>query len=235
MLEAIVGGTELGLVVLDGAGRAQYMNASARRLLGADGALPQRARRFVGPMRDHVRATGEPRVARAPRIEDVELRPPRLEPPGTLAAICSGSTFDRASHTYGKSYRDVVRGARGVFEHPPDLVAFPRDEEDVASILDWCASADAAAIPYGGGSSVVGGVEPRVGDRARRVRGPAKEIHDEYVSPPAATDFGIMCLATEGLYAEVLRQPGLVSEVQQRYRVVPAGPTTLAAKKPTRR
>ena len=64
---------------------------------------------------------------------------------------------------------------------------------------------------------------------ARTVRTAAKMIHDKYLKPPDTTDFGIMFLATEGLYAEVLRQPGLVDELQQRYRVVVAGPTTLAA------
>lgn len=64
---------------------------------------------------------------------------------------------------------------------------------------------------------------------ARTVRAAAKDIHDKYVNPPATTDFGIMFLATEGLYAEVLRQPALVEDLQQRYRVVVAGPATLAA------
>jgi DNA recombination protein RmuC len=64
---------------------------------------------------------------------------------------------------------------------------------------------------------------------ARAVRVAAKDISDKYVDPPNTTDFGIMFLATEGLYAEVLRQPSLVEELQQRYRVVVAGPTTLAA------
>jgi DNA recombination protein RmuC len=64
---------------------------------------------------------------------------------------------------------------------------------------------------------------------ARTVRSFAKDIHDKYVSPPNTTDFGIMFLATEGLYAEVLRQPALVEDLQQRYRVVLAGPTTLVA------
>jgi DNA recombination protein RmuC len=63
----------------------------------------------------------------------------------------------------------------------------------------------------------------------RTVRAAAKEIHDKYVNPPNTTDFGIMFLATEGLYADVLRQPALVEELQQRHRVVVAGPTTLAA------
>ena len=64
---------------------------------------------------------------------------------------------------------------------------------------------------------------------ARTVRAAAKDIHDKYVNPPNTTDFGIMFLATEGLYAEVLRQPALVEELQQRYRVVLAGPTTVTA------
>jgi DNA recombination protein RmuC len=64
---------------------------------------------------------------------------------------------------------------------------------------------------------------------ARTIRSAAKDIHDKYVNPPGTTDFGIMFLATEGLYAEVLRQPALVEDLQHRYRVVVAGPTTLAA------
>lgn len=64
---------------------------------------------------------------------------------------------------------------------------------------------------------------------ARAVRVAAKDIHDKYVNPPSTTDFGIMFLATEGLYAEVLRQPALVDDLQQQYRIVLSGPTTLVA------
>lgn len=64
---------------------------------------------------------------------------------------------------------------------------------------------------------------------ARSVRNSAREIHDKYVHPPETTDFAILFLPTEGLYAEVLRQPGLHDELQSRYRVLAAGPTTLAA------
>ena len=95
-----------------------------------------------------------------PRIEDITLRPPRISPPPQLATICSTEPYDRASHSYGKSFRDVVRAFRRQYENPPDVVAFPRDESDIVALLDWCTSAHAAAIPYGGGSSVVGGVEP---------------------------------------------------------------------------
>jgi alkyldihydroxyacetonephosphate synthase len=99
-----------------------------------------------------------------PRIEEIALAAPRLAPPAALAPLCSTTPLDRASRTYGKSYRDIVRGHGRRFEHPPDVVARPRSEEDVSRLLEWCSSARAAVVPYGGGSSVVGGVECDVGD-----------------------------------------------------------------------
>jgi alkyldihydroxyacetonephosphate synthase len=98
-------------------------------------------------------------------LDEIRLPPPRLEAPAALAEIFSNDTYDRASHAYGKAYRDVVRAFRGRFDHPPDLVAFPGDESEVEAVLAWCDSAGAAAIPVGGGTSVVGGVEGAVGDR----------------------------------------------------------------------
>jgi len=63
----------------------------------------------------------------------------------------------------------------------------------------------------------------------RRVRDSAKDIRDKYLCPPFTTDFGILFLPTEGLYAEVLRRPGLVDDLQRLFRVNVAGPTTLMA------
>ena len=97
-------------------------------------------------------------------LSEVELRAPRVDPPSSLEGICSESPHERASHSLGKAYRDVVRGFRGEFPHPPDFVARPRDEEEVERILAWCSEEGIAAIPFGGGTSVVGGVEPRVAD-----------------------------------------------------------------------
>jgi alkyldihydroxyacetonephosphate synthase len=114
-------------------------------------------------IRAHLGFGGE-EVERPAGIEQVELPPPRLRPPDTLAAVCRSDPYERASHAYGKSYRDVVRAFRGRFDHTPDLVAHPRDEGEVAAVLEWCAEAGAAAIPYGGGTSVVGGVEPALPD-----------------------------------------------------------------------
>ena len=63
----------------------------------------------------------------------------------------------------------------------------------------------------------------------RAVQASAKEIAEKYLDPPGTTDFAIMFLPTEGLYAEILRQPGLMEKLQQTFRVVVAGPTTLSA------
>lgn len=62
-----------------------------------------------------------------------------------------------------------------------------------------------------------------------RIRSQARDIRDKYVSPPHTTDFGLLYLPTEGLYAEVLRRPGLVDSIQRDLRVIVCGPTTLAA------
>lgn len=78
-----------------------------------------------------------------------------------------------------------------------------------------------------------GGVPEAVELAARQleaaVKVQAKSIRDKYVEPPATTDFAILYLPTEGLYAEVLRRPGLAEVLQADYRVVVAGPMTLAA------
>ncbi|WP_051689901.1 DNA recombination protein RmuC [Pelobacter seleniigenes] len=62
-----------------------------------------------------------------------------------------------------------------------------------------------------------------------RIKGCAKDIRDKYINPPYTTDFAILFLPTEGLYAEVLRRPGTVEQIQRDFRVTIAGPTTLAA------
>ncbi|HEX3977043.1 MAG TPA: FAD-binding oxidoreductase [Solirubrobacteraceae bacterium] len=99
-------------------------------------------------------------------LSQLTLPPPRLTVPARLAAICATDDHDRAFHAHGSSYRDVVRAFRGRFDHPPDIVAHPADEAQIEAVLEWALSANAAIIPFGGGTSVVGGVEPAV-DRQR--------------------------------------------------------------------
>ncbi|MGW0287189.1 FAD-binding oxidoreductase [Streptomyces sp. NPDC003236] len=103
-----------------------------------------------------------------PDVSALALPKVRVEPPTGLAPLMSDAPRDRASHTYGKAYRDVVRALRGDLSAAPDQVAHPRSEQDVVDILDWAAGAEVAVVPFGGGTSVVGGVEYRA-DRHRGV------------------------------------------------------------------
>jgi alkyldihydroxyacetonephosphate synthase len=99
-------------------------------------------------------------------LERVELRKPRLKAPSGLGDLFTDDRHERVCHALGKAYRDVVRGFRGEFENPPDLVALPRDESEIEAVLSWAEAEGAAVIPFGGGTSVVGGVEGRgLGER----------------------------------------------------------------------
>jgi alkyldihydroxyacetonephosphate synthase len=104
-------------------------------------------------------------VERPVPLEEVELRTSRLKRPGAFGDLFSDGRYERVSHALGKAYRDVVRGFYGKYENPPDLVAFPRDESEIEAVLSWAEAEGAAVIPFGGGTSVVGGVEPRLGER----------------------------------------------------------------------
>ncbi len=123
---------------------------------------PAELRAAARGLAEHL-GVGEVDVEEPVALDAVELPAPRIVPPAALAEICATDAHARASHARGKSYVDVVRGMRGEFEHAPDFVAYPRDEQDVERLLEWCAARRVAAIPYGGGTSVVGGVEPAVG------------------------------------------------------------------------
>ncbi len=98
-------------------------------------------------------------------LDEVVLRGPRLKVPGAFGDLFSDDHYERVAHALGKAYRDVVRGFRGEFENPPDLVAFPRDESEIETVLSWAEAEGAAVVPFGGGTSVVGGVEARLGER----------------------------------------------------------------------
>ena len=104
-------------------------------------------------------------VEEAAPLDEVELRAARLKVPTSLGDLFTDDHYQRVSHALGKAYRDVVRGFRGEFENPPDLVAFPQDESEIEVVLSWAEAEGAAVVPFGGGTSVVGGIEARLGDR----------------------------------------------------------------------
>jgi DNA recombination protein RmuC len=104
--------------------------------------------------------------------------------------------------------------------HGPDVLLpidakFP--QEDYIRLIEAAERADADAV------------EAAAKALETRARQCAADIRTKYVRPPHSTDFAIMFLPTEGLYAELLRRPGLAEALQAEHRVVPAGPTTLAA------
>ena len=101
-------------------------------------------------------------------LSEIALRPPRIAPPPALAPHCSSEHYDRVAHTYGKSFSDYVRGLAGLYDNAPDVVAYPRNEAEVTAVADWAAGAQVALIPFGAGSSVVGGVEPVIEGTACR-------------------------------------------------------------------
>jgi alkyldihydroxyacetonephosphate synthase len=110
-----------------------------------------------------------PQLREPAGLETIELRAPRVAPPAALAALSSDIRRDRISHAYGRSFRDVARAFEGRIDHPPDLVLRPRREDDVAAVLEWCSAERIAVVPFGGGTSVVGGIEARTGDDYRGV------------------------------------------------------------------
>ena len=91
-------------------------------------------------------------------LSAVTLPAPRVQPPAALAAISDTTVGARVRHTHGRNFPDILRGFRGDFAGAPDVVAFPNDEADVTRVLDWASAADVVVVPYGGGTSVVGGI-----------------------------------------------------------------------------
>lgn len=109
----------------------------------------------------------------------------------------------------------------GADDDPQSCVWLPIDskfpQEDYQRLVDATDKADLAAV------------EKSQKDLVRAIELSAKEISGKYLAPPHTTDFAILFLPTEGLYAEILRQPGLLEKLQHDYRIVVTGPTTLTA------
>jgi len=106
-------------------------------------------------------------------------------------------------------------GANGAPLWLPIDAKFP--QEDYARLQDAVERGDLAGIEAAGRALET------------RVRGEAKTIRDKYIAPPHTTDFALLFLPAEGLYAEVLRRPGLFEALQREHKVILVGPTTLAA------
>ena len=98
-----------------------------------------------------------------PKAEDLDLRPPRISIPDAVAGFCFTDNYERALHSYSADDKEPS-AILGHFPDPPDAVAHPRNETELERVLEWCDSEGHIAIPFGGGSSVVGGVTPPEAD-----------------------------------------------------------------------
>ena len=140
-----------------------------------------------------------------------------------LEQVLTPEQFDRNVATHENSSERVEFAIRlpGRSDDPNDCVWLPIDskfpQEDYIRLTEASKSADAEAVAQS------------TRELMRSVTQSAKTIAEKYLNPPHTTDFAVLYLPTEGLYAEVLRQPGMVSQLQQDYRVVVSGPTTIAA------
>ena len=140
-----------------------------------------------------------------------------------LEQILTPDQYDKNVRTRIDSQESVEYAIRlpGQDDGHESCVWLPIDskfpQEDYLRLVDAADTADVDAVQKATAALI------------RSVHNSAKEIRDKYLNPPGTTDFAIMFLPTEGLYAEVLRQPGQVEKIQQDYRIVVAGPTTLSA------
>jgi alkyldihydroxyacetonephosphate synthase len=101
-----------------------------------------------------------------PQFSEAALPSPRIAVPSRLTDFATTDPRERAMHTYGKGFCDLVRAFALDFRPAPDFVLLPRDEDDIVVALAECSAAGIAVIPFGGGTSVVGGVEAQLGEDA---------------------------------------------------------------------
>ena len=93
-----------------------------------------------------------------PNIDQISLRQSRVVIPSELASFVTQDHVDRVTHTYGGHSLELLRAIRGKFDEPPDAVAYPTNEEQLERVMGWCTERDIVMIPYGGGTSVVWGL-----------------------------------------------------------------------------
>jgi len=144
---------------------ASLSRREPRRFWGwgsADATLDAREQATVKAMVEHLEVPYSERPV--PQVHEFPLSAPRISAPSALAPVFSATPLDRLNHCVGKSFADLARMWLRVAPTPPDWVAFPDDEAAVVDILDWAQTHNVAVVPYGGGTSVCGGVEAAVGD-----------------------------------------------------------------------
>ena len=158
-----------------------------------------------------------------PRADEIALRKSRVEVPSALQAMVRTDHLTRLEHSYGKAGFDTLRMFMRSVPNPPDAVAFPETEDDIVKVLDWCDRIGAKAIPYGGGSSVVKGIEPSAAfDRVVTIstRHMDKVLEVDAVSQAARIQGGIYGPAIEDALRDT---PFTMRHYMQAYRCATLG------------
>ena len=170
--------------------------------------LPAHARAFL---QEHVGVAERPREH--VQLEQVKIEPSRLSGAATaaLAAVVGAEGVrvdhgERVLHAAGKGYPDLVRLRAGMPDGAPDAVVHPRGHEQLAALLALCAERSLAVVPFGGGTSVVGGVAPLLGAHraviALEMRGLAGLLSLDEESAAVTVGGGMRAPALERLLAE---------------------------------
>ncbi len=128
---------------------------------------------------------------RAAELDDFELPEAEPLPQGLIDAVGEENVFsgaeDRVRHATGCGYADLARLRSGRLEAAPDAVLLPANADEVKRVLDLCAAEGVAVVPFGGGTSVVGGVEPLRGSHARLVSLDLARLQQVEVDPHSLT------------------------------------------------
>jgi len=106
-------------------------------------------------------ASDEDYIFIPPTVDEISLRPSRLSPeklPASIRKICSDNKFERLFHARGCDMIDINLNVHGKVEEPPDLIAFPENEQEIKDLLQFCSKTNISCVPFGGGTSVVQGV-----------------------------------------------------------------------------
>jgi alkyldihydroxyacetonephosphate synthase len=148
----------------------------------------------------------------ARQLEEFELPAAEPQPRALVEAVGEGNVFggdeDRVRHATGRGYVDLARLRNGALEAAPDAVLMPSDAEAVRRVLEVCAAEGVAVVPFGGGTSVVGGVEPLRGKHSRLISldlGALRDVSVDHRSLTARLGAGLRgpeaeaALAREGL------------------------------------
>jgi alkyldihydroxyacetonephosphate synthase len=120
-------------------------------------------------------ATDEFDTIAVPGLEHLSLREPRVVPPAPLVPFCTTDRYDRAAHTYGRSYPDYVRAMLGDYNCAPDVVAYPRNEAEISAVMDWTSAVGASPSVGSPGASAKRNSRPAIPRAQSRPRKSAQD------------------------------------------------------------